>query len=111
MIIGKDTRLFLKNNPSFQAFWKVINRVISPKTEWCLFLIQEENLDLLSLGMSAASVKVANKIAQLVVDKCPQEPSKFFITFPIEAEEILNLLRVDTMENRIKLVRGENADL
>ena len=111
MIIGKDTRQFLKNNPSFQAFWKVIKRAISPKTEWCLFLIQEENLDLLSLGMSAASVKVANKIAQLVVDKCPQEPSKFFITFPIEAEEILNLLREDTMENRIKLVRGENADL
>jgi len=111
MIIGTDTRLFLKNNPSFQAFWSVIKRAISAKTEWCLFLIQEDGLNLLTLGMTPSSVKIANKIAQLVVDKCPREDSKFFVTFPVESEEIQQLLQDDSMENRIKLVRGDNADL
>jgi len=109
MIIGTDTRLFLKNNPSFQAFWSVIKRAISAKTEWCLFLIQEDGLNLLTLGMTPSSVKIANKIAQLVVDKCPREDSKFFVTFPVESEEIQQLLQDDSMENRTKLVRGENA--
>jgi len=109
MIIGKDTRQFLKNNPSFQAFWKIVKRAFSSKVEWCLFLIQEDGLNLLTLGMTPSSVKIANKIAQLVVDKCPREPSKFFVTFPVESEEIQRLLQEDSMENRTKLVRGENA--
>lgn len=111
MIIGKDTKQFLNENLEFQHFWKIVKRAFSSKVEWCLFLIQEDGLNLLTLGMTPSSVKIANKIAQLVVDKCPREDSKFFVTFPVESEEIQRLLQDDSMENRIKLVRGDNAEL
>jgi len=109
MIIGADTKLFLRNNPDVNATLTKILKKIPKMSKWGAFVVEVEQVTLLCCGVVNISSAAVEEIAEIVTEERTWGSGHLLVIFSTTTEEIAELKSNDTRKLREKLVRGEEV--